>query len=153
MALPNIFEKEVTDGIIARINNLKPDSPAQWGKMDVAKMLAHCNVAYETFYEPGKHPAPNFLMKFILKTFIKKKVTGEAPFPKNSPTAPYFIIKSDKDFETEKQRLIDYINKTQQLGESQFDGLESPSFGPLTKTEYSNMMYKHLNHHLTQFGA
>lgn len=153
MALPNVFEKEVTDGLIERINKLKPDSPAQWGKMDVARMLAHCNVAYETFYEPGKHPKPNFLMKFILKNFIKKKVTGEAPMPKNSPTAPYFVIKSDKDFEAEKQRLIDYINKTQQLGESHFDGLESMSFGPMTKTEYSNMMYKHLNHHLEQFGA
>lgn len=153
MALPNVFEKEVTDGLIERINNLKPDSQPQWGKMDVAKMLAHCNVAYETFYEPGKHPAPNFLMKFILKNFVRGKVTGEAPLSKNSPTAPYFIIKSDKDFEAEKKRLIDYINKTQQLGTSHFEGLESMSFGPMTATEYSNMMYKHLNHHLTQFGA
>jgi hypothetical protein len=152
MPLPNIFEKEVSDGIIARINNLKPDSPAQWGKMDVSKMLAHCNVAYEMIYT-DQHPKPNFLMGFILKTFIKNKVVGEAPFPKNSRTAPQFIITSDKDFEAEKKRLIDYINKTQELGEAHFDGKESHSFGPLTKTEYSNMMYKHLNHHLEQFGA
>jgi hypothetical protein len=153
MALPNIFEKQVSDEMIARINNLTPDSIPQWGKMDAAKMLAHLNVAYETFYEPGKHPAPNFLMKFILKNFIKNKVVGEAPMPKNSPTAPYFIIKSDKDFTVEKQRLVDYINRTQQMGEAHFEGLESPSFGAMTAHEYSNLMYKHLNHHLTQFGA
>lgn len=153
MPLPNIFEKEVSDGIIARIEKLSPDSKAHWGKMDVAKMLAHCNVAYETIYEPDKHPKANFLMGFILKTFIKKKVTGEAPPTKNSPTAPFFIIKNDKDFEAEKKRLIDHINKTQELGADHFDGKQSHSFGPLTKTEYSNMMWKHLNHHLEQFGA
>ena len=50
-------------------------------------------------------------------------------------------------------RLIDYINRTQQLGENHFDGKESHSFGPLTKTEWNNMFYKHLDHHLAQFGA
>jgi hypothetical protein len=30
---------------------------------------------------------------------------------------------------------------------------EPLSFGALTKTEWSNMLYKHLDHHLTQFGA
>jgi hypothetical protein len=62
-------------------------------------------------------------------------------------------MKSDKDFEAEKSRLIAYIERTQQLGENEFDGKESESFGVLTKTEWSNMMYKHLDHHLQQFGA
>ncbi len=153
MAFPNIFTKEVSDEVINRINNLKPDSPRQWGKMDVGQMLAHCSVAYETFYEPGKHPAPNFLMKFILKTFVKKVVTGDKPLKKNSPTAPYFVMKSEKDFDAEKARLIAYIQKTQQLGEAEFDGKENMSFGVMTVTEYSNMMYKHLDHHLQQFGC
>lgn len=153
MPLPNIFEKQVSDEIIARLETLTPESRPQWGKMDVAKMLAHCNVAYETIYEPDKHPKANFLMSFILKTFVKKAVTSDDPPKKNSPTAPFFIIKSDKDFEAERKRLIDHINKTQQLGEAHFDGKESHSFGPLTKTEYSNMLWKHLDHHLRQFGA
>ena len=58
-----------------------------------------------------------------------------------------------KDFNVEKQRLVDYLNKTQQLGEAYFDNKESHSFGPLNKTEWNNMLYKHLNHHLTQFGV
>ena len=63
------------------------------------------------------------------------------------------IIKETKDFEVEKQRLINYIVKTQQLGENYFDNKESHSFGKLSKIEWNNMFYKHLNHHLTQFGA
>jgi Protein of unknown function (DUF1569) len=153
MAFPNIFTKEVSDEVISRINKLTPDSQRQWGKMDVAKMLAHVCVAYESIYEPGKHPAPNFLMKFILKTFVRGVVTGDKPLKKNSPTGKEFIITSDKDFAVEKARLIEYIQKTQQLGESEFDGKENPSFGVMTKTEWNNLMYKHLDHHLQQFGA
>ncbi len=62
-------------------------------------------------------------------------------------------MKSDKDFDAERSRLIAYIEKTQQLGEAEFDGKESHSFGVLKKTQWSNMLYKHLDHHLTQFGV
>ncbi len=153
MPLPNIFTKEISDQIIVRINELTPESARQWGKMDVSQMLAHCCVTYEMVYEPDKHPKPNFLMGVILKLFVKKVVTGENPFKKNNPTAPQFIMKSDKDFEIEKARLIGYIEKTEQLGETEFDGKESTSFGVLSKTEWNNMFYKHLDHHLRQFGA
>ena len=61
MALPNIFEKSVADEVIARINNLTPATQPGWGKMNVAQMLAHCNVTYEMIYT-DKHPKPNFLL-------------------------------------------------------------------------------------------
>ena len=152
MALPNIFTKPVSDKIVERINKLSPDTQPDWGKMNAPQMLAHCNVTYEMIYE-NIHPQPNFILKFILKTLIKNKVVGETPYPQSSKTAPQFIIKESRNFETEKQRLINYINKTQQLGEGHFDNKESHSFGALNKTEWNNMLYKHLDHHLKQFGV
>jgi Protein of unknown function (DUF1569) len=151
MALPNIFSKSVSDGIIQRINQLKPSSEPQWGTMDVAKMLAHCNVTYEMAFT-DKHPKPNFFIKFILKSFVKNTVVNETPYKKNSSTAPQFVMKSEKDFEAEKARLVAHIQQAQQLGEAHFDGLESHSFGTLSKTEWNNMFIKHLEHHLGQFG-
>ena len=153
MPYPNIFTKEVSDGIIERTNMLTPESERQWGKMDVAKMLAHCNVAYETIYEPDKHPKPKFPMSLILKYIVGPMVVGDKPAKKNSPTGPQFIMRSDKDFEAERARLIDYINLTTELGETAFDGRESHSFGVLNKTQWSNMLYKHLDHHLRQFNV
>jgi len=152
MALPNIFSKPVIEQIIERINRLTPTTQGKWGKMSVDQMLAHCNVSYELIYD-DIHPKPNFLMKFILKTFVKRVVTNEVSYKQNSSTAPEFIMKGDKDFEAERKRLIGYITKTQQLCESHFDGKESHSFGAMNKTEWNNMFYKHLNHHLTQFGV
>lgn len=150
--MKNIFDPSVTEEIITRINQLKPDSQPLWGKMNVAQMLAHCSVTYETVYE-DKHKKPNPLMKFILKTFVKKIVVNETPYKQNNPTAPHYIISDSKDFEIEKKRLIDYIIKTQQLGESYFDKKESHSFGRLSSGEWNNMFYKHLDHHLNQFGV
>ncbi len=152
MALPNIFSKNVSDEIVHRINALNASSEPQWGKMDVAKMLAHCNVTYEMAFT-DIHPKPNFFVKFILKSFVKNSVVNEVPYKNNSSTAPQFIIKSDKNFEDEKTRLVAYIQQAQQLGENHFDGLESHSFGTLSKSEWNNMFYKHLNHHLGQFGV
>ncbi len=152
MALPNIFTRDVSDNLIQRINQLKPTAPPNWGKMNVAQMLAHCNVTYEMTYEDN-HPKPNFLMKFILKTFVKNIVTSEKPYKRNSKTAPAFLIKESKDFEVEKKRLINYINHTEQLGEAHFENKKSHSFGSLNKNEWNNMFYKHLDHHLTQFGT
>lgn len=152
MALPDIFTKQVADGIIARINNLAATTQPKWGTMSVGQMLAHCNVTYEMVYE-NKHPAPKGLMKLILKLFVKKIVVGEATYKQNSRTAPAFLITTEKDFEAEKGRLIAYINKTQQLGGSAFNNKESNSFGPLSTIEWNNMFYKHLDHHLRQFGV
>ena len=152
MALPNVFSKETSEKVIQRINQLTPATQAQWGKMSVDQMFAHCNVTYEMAYE-DKHPKPNFLMKFILKSFVKKVVTNEEPYKKSSQTAPPFIMTGDKDFEAEKNRLVGYIRKTADLGENHFENKESHSFGNLNKTEWNNMFYKHLDHHLKQFGV
>ena len=152
MALPNIFTKEVSEQIIDRINSLTSDTPPLWGKMNVSQMLAHCNVAYELVYE-NKHPKPSFFMRFILKTLVKGKATSEVPYKRSMQTGPAFIITDTKNFESEKFRLIGYIRKTRELGESHFDKKESPGFGRLTIAEWNNMFYKHLDHHLRQFGV
>ncbi|MEY2828590.1 MAG: hypothetical protein RIQ33_448 [Bacteroidota bacterium] len=150
--MKNIFDAAISTEITNRINQLNSNSQPKWGKMAVGQMLAHCNVTYEFLYD-GIHKKPNAFKKFILKAFVKNIVVSEKPYKHNSQTAPEFIIKDTKNFESEKNRLVNYIHKTQQLGASHFDGLESHSFGALNKTEWNNMFYKHLDHHLNQFGV
>lgn len=148
----NIFDPKISAEVIQRINTLTPETKALWGKMNVAQMLAHCNVTYEMVYDTI-HPKPNAFVKLILKLMVKNTVVTEKPYKKNNPTAPAFMIKSDKDFDAEKARLVQFIQKTQELGAVYFEGKESHSFGNLTATEWNCMFYKHLDHHLSQFGA
>lgn len=148
----NIFDFKETDMVIGRINKLKPITKPAWGKMSVDQMLAHCNVTYEMVFE-DKHPKPNGFTKFMLKLFVKNVVVGDKPYKRNGRTAPQFLITDSKNFVEEKARLIDYLKKAQGLGEQHFDGKESHSFGKLTKQEWNTMFYKHLDHHLSQFGV
>lgn len=150
--MENTFSNTGSQHFINRINQLSSASQAHWGKMSVAQMLAHCSVTYEMAFS-DKHPKPNAFMRFMMKTFIKPAVVGTKPYPKNSRTAPQFIIKDDKNFELEKQKLIDYIKKTQELGSSYFEGKDSNSFGVLSSNEWNTMFAKHLDHHLSQFGV
>lgn len=150
--MKNIFDKKVIDELFRRIDKLTPETQPLWGKMSVDKMLAHCNVTYEMVYD-NIHPKPNAFMRFILKMLVKNTVVNEVPYKKNSSTAPAFIIKDEKNFETEKARLKAYITQTQGLGAGHFEGKESNSFGTLTSIEWNNMFYKHLDHHLGQFGV
>lgn len=151
--LKNIFDKEVSQGIIERIDNLTTSSKAEWGKMNVAQMLAHLNIQYEVVYENGKFPKPNIIARFFLKVFVKKTVTGPKPFVKNGRTAPYFMVTDEKEFETEKLRLKKYITITQANGVEILLKRETKSFGKLTTQEWNNLFYKHLNHHLVQFNV
>lgn len=150
--MKSVFNLKDSQDVIKRIQQLQPTTKANWGKMNVSQMLAHCNVTYELVYT-DLHPKPNPVMKFIVKLMAKSTVVGDKPYKKSLQTAPMFIIKGDKDFEIEKKRLIDHIIQTQELGDSSFDGKESHSFGVLSKEEWNNMFYKHLEHHLSQFGV
>jgi PHD/YefM family antitoxin component YafN of YafNO toxin-antitoxin module len=152
MALPNVFDAQVAQTLVTRIQQLRVTTTPSWGKMNVAQMLAHCNVTYEMIYET-KHAKPNVLVRFMLKLFVKKIVVTETPYTHNSRTAPQFIIADARDFEKEKTRLIAHIQQTQKLGAPHFEGKESHSFGALTTTEWNNMFYKHLDHHFKQFGV
>lgn len=152
MPLPDIFSQSVTDSLVSRINKLDTNSNPLWGKMDVAQMLAHCNVTYELTYET-MHPRPNAFMRFILKTFLKKIVVGEKAFKKNSPTSPVFKKVEEENFVKQKARLLAYLQTTVEKGRVYFEGKENLSFGKLTANEWNNLFYKHLNHHLEQFGV
>lgn len=150
--MENIFTEKSSQKIIDRINLLTPNTNPSWGKMNVAQMLAHCNVTYEMVFD-NKHTPAKGLKKILLKAFVKPIVCGEKSYPKNSRTAPQFVIATEKEFNIEKKRLIEYITKVQELGESYFEDKESNSFGKLNISEWNNMFYKHLDHHLLQFGV
>jgi hypothetical protein len=150
--MTSVFDRETVAALTARIEQLTPASTPVWGRMTVDQMLAHCNVIYNMAYTPN-YPRPNAVLRFIARTFLKQAVVGPKPYRKNSPTAPAFKMVGTKDFAVERTRLLEYLNRVQRDGAQAFEGRESPSFGPLTSAEWHILFYKHLDHHLTQFGV
>ena len=148
----NLFDLTEIQKVINRVNQLTPHTKGSWGKMHVSQMLAHCCISFELVFE-NKHPRPNAISRFLIKLFAKKTLVGDKPYAKNARTSPIFIIDDMRDFEKEKVRLIDYIQKTQIAGPAFFKNKEHYIFGALTIEQWNNLLFKHLDHHLKQFGV
>ncbi len=137
--------------ILDRIDRLTPDSPKQWGKMNVAQMLAHCTVSMET--ATGDNVFRQVFPGKIIAPFMKATVLGKKPFGKNSPTDKSYIFKDNRDLNQEKLRAIASIKKFAEGGPSKCTTHPHPFFGHFTPEQWAVFQWKHLDHHLRQFGA
>jgi Protein of unknown function (DUF1569) len=147
----SIYDKASNDAIIARINKLTPETRAAWGKMNAGQMLQHCKLASDVAF--GKQNLKiNFLMKFLGK-MLKKKVFYGGEMGKNSPTAKEFIITENVDFEKVKSELISNFSRFASEGKSAIKLMDHPFWGKMTYEDWDALMWKHMNHHLDQFGV
>ncbi|MGH9399246.1 MAG: DUF1569 domain-containing protein [Thermoanaerobaculia bacterium] len=147
----NLFEPGARQAILGRLADLSTDAARHWGKMDAAQMMAHCSVALEA--GTGDKPLKQKLIGKIFAPFVKKSFLGEKPFPKNSPTDPTFIVTDARDFAQEKDNLTNLIGRFCAAGPAEA-GKHTHSFlGRISGDGWGVVMYKHLDHHLRQFGA
>lgn len=151
MALPDIFDSAVTARLVARIEALALDQVPRWGTLTPARMLAHCCILYDQI--EGRHDGGPWVVRLIGRLFMKGKAVGEAPFPENLATPRAAQILEDRDFVVEQARLVALITRVHGRGALALEGFPSPVFGPLSAREWSNLVWKHLDHHLRQFGV
>jgi Protein of unknown function (DUF1569) len=149
--LKNLFDKDAHTEITDRINSLSPQSQRQWGKMNVAQMLAHCKEAFKVPLSDKK--MPRMFIGILIGWAFKNKLYNDEPWKRNLPTAPNFIIKDERDFEKEKLELTDLINQFYNGGPQKVGRFPHPMFGSFTPAQWGRAMYKHIDHHLMQFGA
>jgi len=149
MEIKNLFDVTVKQDIIERINKLTPTTQQHWGKMNVAQMLAHVQIPIGVAFGTNSLKG-NWLMKLILP-FFKKALYDEKPWKQGLPTDKTFIMTGQtKDFEKEKKSLLDNVNR---FSEATLINEKHPVFGKLTKEQWSKATWKHLDHHLKQFGV
>ncbi len=147
----SLFDPPDRQSVLVRLGQLQSGAPRQWGKMNAAQMLAHCSVAMEM--ATGETPRKQKLIGKLLSPFVRSSLLGEKPFGKNSPTDPAFIVTEEKDFEAEKQRLARLVNTFCDSGPERASAHTHSFLGRLRGEQWGVMMYKHLDHHLRQFGV
>lgn len=145
----SIFNPSDNQLMIERINKLSPTTRALWGTMYVDQMLSHCNAAVEVAFGE-KVVTVNFLMRLLGKV-LKNKIFNN-DFNKNSPTAKEFIFRERYDFEQSKNKLIQSFSKFAK-GHETIKVLNHPFWGKMTHDDWNKLMWRHLDHHLKQFGV
>jgi hypothetical protein len=148
--MKSLFDDGDRAALLNRIANLPPEAVRQWGKMSPAQMLCHCSQALET--STGDRPMKQKLLGKILTPFIRSSILGAKPFGKNAPTDPTFVVSGDRDFAGEKTRLVGLIDRFVQRGPAAAANETHAFFGKLSGPEWGELMYKHIDHHLQQFG-
>lgn len=146
-----IFNPSDYENIRKRIENLKPDAARQWGKMDSAQMLAH--VSETVRMAIGEVKLKRIFLSYIFGPLVKKSYLGPKPFKPGSPTAAEFTIADPRDFEKEKTRLLELVKRLHEGGEAKVTRHPHGFFGELTPEQWGVTQWKHLDHHLRQFGA
>jgi Protein of unknown function (DUF1569) len=150
--MKNLFEPAAVDEITDRMAHLRPESQPQWGKMNVAQMLAHCSAAIGM--AEGKVTPPRILLGRLLGPLAKKSliVKGE-PMRRNAMTEKSMLVTDEREFTVERQRLRESIDRFASGGPRLCTKHPHFFFGPLTPVEWAGLMYQHLDHHLRQFGV
>ena len=149
MEVKSLFDPVAKQEIIQRINQLTPTSQRKWGKMDVSQMLAHLQMPISTAFG-SHHPKGNFILRLVGPLF-KSKLWDSKPYKQGLPTDPTFIMTGNaRDFEKEKKALLELIN---QFSETTVAGDRHPIFGSMTQENWSKATWKHIDHHLRQFGV
>lgn len=146
-----IFEITYTNEILKRIENLSVNSQPKWGKMDVAQMLAHCS-SFQDLAMGYSFP-PRGLLGLVVGRFAKPIFYNDKPLPHNMSTIPTILIAEKKDFEIEREKLKLKIKTFQKNGPEACTEHPHPFFGKLTSEQWGKGIYKHLDHHLKQFGV
>jgi len=148
--MKTIFDKQEQQEFLKRIEKLTPETQNQWGKMNVAQMLSHCAIAMKM---PSGEFSPALSPMRVIGQFFKKAALGAKPFHKNSPTAKELVMTDPKEFAKEKAALLDSFHKLVQGGEEKATAKMHPFFGKMSPAEWGQINYKHLDHHLRQFGV
>lgn len=147
--MKSMWQPEANQELLARLSTLRPDSPAQWGKMDCSRMLTHVTDGMrmaigELQVVPKSSP--------LKLPPIRHMIIYWFPFPKGAPTAPELIERTPCEWEREVGQFKEVLAKFAANCE-RTDWPEHPAFGKLSAKDWGALIYKHIDHHFKQFGA
>ncbi len=151
--MKNLFDLAQAEDVKQRIMRLCPDSERQWGKMPIALVLAHCASGLQMAMGTINPRRAQFLGN-VIGLLIKPLLFGNGkPMRRNSPSAPELFTADPAQCEFERDQLVQAVDRFVSMSEACCSRHPHPFFGPLIPNQWAILMYKHLDHHLSQFGV
>lgn len=146
----SLFHAATRSNTRARIERLTPTHRPAWGHFSAPQMLAHLTDGLRMAL--GELPCREKRVPLVRHFPVKQLVLHWLPFPKGAPTAPELLARTPEEWTSELSTCLTLLDR--------FAGTQLPTqwpshplFGPLSKSEWGVLAYRHLDHHLRQFGV
>ncbi len=150
--MKNLFNSKDREDLLFRISKIKEDTIPKWGKMNAHQTIVHLTDPMRAAL--GERPVA-FEKSLFGVWPLNKLISQLLPWPKGAPTNPNFIqgMKGTKPYEFEKdlESLREIINRFSAQDKS-VEFKMNPMFGKLSNDEWARTMWRHIDHHLRQFG-
>lgn len=147
----NLLNKAAAESIIARVESLKPDSGQLWGEMNGTEMLMHCNSCNRQIFDEGRSARKTTFGQYLLRIIALYIAPN---FKKGLRTEARHISKGRVDnqqFEEQRQEFVRLIKRFHEITTALT--LTHPAFGNISTQQWGIAAYKHMDHHLRQFGV
>ena len=149
--MKSIFEPDAYNEVLERLDLLNSETKAQWGQMNVAQMLSHCQNPLLVALGRKDLKKPNIIVRLLYKSF-KSAMYNDKLWKKNMGTPKEYKVVEDKVFNSEKTALLGLIaDFYEERNKKNWE--PHPAFGHFTHDQWGQLQYKHLDHHLRQFGV
>jgi len=148
----NLYDAPRVQEIKERIARLRPDSQRLWGTMNAPQAVAHCAAGMEMAVGERNLPRafPGRLLGWIIKPLALR---DDQPMRRNTPTMPELVVRDERNLSAERERLVALIDRFAAAGPAGCTTHPHSFFGRLAPDEWAILTYKHLDHHLRQFGV
>ncbi len=144
-----IWQDTAVQEVRSRIATLSPDTTARWGRMNVQQAVVH--MADQLRCALGeKSAAP--VRTPVRYSPLRDVVVWWLPWPKGVATIPELRDPVTGEWDADRARLEALIDRCVARGANS-DWTPHPAFGKLSGRAWGRLMYRHLDHHLRQFGA
>lgn len=148
--MPTLADSTTRAATVSRIARLTPDATPAWGRMTAPQMLAHCADALRMAY--GDLPCAAKNVPLARLALVKWLMLNVIPFPKGAPTAKELLSRPPAEWGSEREAIVALVERFgSESGRAAWPA--HPLFGPMTGSQWGQLAWKHLDHHLRQFGV
>ena len=136
--------------VLRRLARLAPDAQPGWGRRTAPRMVCHVGDALRVALgeRAMRPPRSRRFTRFPLKHLFLYVI----PMPRNLPTARELLSTAPSDFEQDRRVCADLVRRFESCPSSG-KGPGHQGLGVLTWPQWGVLQWRHLDHHLRQFGA
>lgn len=135
-------------GLVERLGRVTRESKARWGQFDAARMMCHLGDALEEAL--GRRSVPRSGPAMLRHFPMKHLAIHVIPMPKGAKAPQELLAETPGDFEANRRRVLEEIERL--AGQQEGPGPEHFLFGRMTYGQWNALAWKHIDHHLRQFG-